>query len=531
LHLDPQPPTAAGWNAPLPFAVAAFEPLFDPDAPVAAGAPARPVAGPLARLRRAATDRCASLDALDLARGALAAWAAIAAACLALWSLRWRRLARQVAGRRPLDGEPRRILEELCARAGRRRAVRSSVTPALAAPISFGILRAEVCVPERALTELAPDELRAMLAHELAHVVRRDPLWLALAGVLERVLFFQPFSRFARRRWQVEAELACDDLAVRWTDERLSLATCLTEVAGWLLHEPRALTGLPVPSMALAAHGRAGLGRRVRRLIDEPPSVGRHGSRWMAPLCVAGLASIVAAAPRIAPTARAAEAPEHALRGLALVVLERAAVHVDRLPAQQAFAGDDTAAARHAVMPDPVAPLDEVVPAPEQAPQAVAAEPVADAQAARDVDALEPVEAPEPVDDRPATPLALAPDAQMPEALQVIGPHGLARVAVAEPEPGFDAVLLGLERSIALLEAELRAIADEAEARPQALDGWTERVARLERRIRRLGEQHERLAATAALLTELDPDRVGNTTTTTDFPFGTSPMTFDEVNR
>jgi hypothetical protein len=66
--------------------------------------------------------------------------------------------------------------------------VRSSVTPALAAPISFGILRAEVCVPERALTELAPDELRAMLAHELAHVVRRDPLWLALAGVLERVL-------------------------------------------------------------------------------------------------------------------------------------------------------------------------------------------------------------------------------------------------------------------------------------------------------------------------------------------------------
>lgn len=104
----------------------------------------------------------------------------------------------------------------------------------------------------------------------------------------------------------------------------------------------------------------------------------------------------------------------------------------------------------------------------------------------------------------------------------MIGPHGLADVLPAAPEPGLDDVLHGLERSIALLEAELSAIADEA--RTRELDGWTERIERLERRIERLGEQHERLAATAALLVALE-------TTTTDVPTGASPMTLDEVKR
>ena len=39
-----------------------------------------------------------------------------------------------------------------------------------------------------------------MLAHELAHLARRDPLWLAFASVVERVFWIQPLNRIARRR-------------------------------------------------------------------------------------------------------------------------------------------------------------------------------------------------------------------------------------------------------------------------------------------------------------------------------------------
>ena len=39
-----------------------------------------------------------------------------------------------------------------------------------------------------------------MLAHEIAHLVRRDPQWLVLARAIEMVFFFQPLNRLARRR-------------------------------------------------------------------------------------------------------------------------------------------------------------------------------------------------------------------------------------------------------------------------------------------------------------------------------------------
>ena len=50
-----------------------------------------------------------------------------------------------------------------------------------------------------AIAELDAPQLRAMLAHELAHLERRDPQWLAFACILERAFFFQPLNRLARR--------------------------------------------------------------------------------------------------------------------------------------------------------------------------------------------------------------------------------------------------------------------------------------------------------------------------------------------
>jgi beta-lactamase regulating signal transducer with metallopeptidase domain len=117
-----------------------------------------------------------------------------------------------------LEGDLRTTLDRLVPLAfADNRRVRLYLAPDVAAPVSFGLFRPSICVPPRAADELSDDEKETMLAHELAHLARRDPLWLSMAWLIERVFFFQPLNRFARAELHDVAELLCDDWAVTRT--------------------------------------------------------------------------------------------------------------------------------------------------------------------------------------------------------------------------------------------------------------------------------------------------------------------------
>ena len=79
-------------------------------------------------------------------------------------------------------------------------------------------------LPERAVKDLCEDELRALLAHELAHLVRGDSSWLCISRVVCSCLAFQPLNHLARREWQRAAEFLCDNWAVSRTQTPLALA-------------------------------------------------------------------------------------------------------------------------------------------------------------------------------------------------------------------------------------------------------------------------------------------------------------------
>jgi hypothetical protein len=145
-------------------------------------------------------------------------------------------------------------------------AVRLSASDVAPTPLALG--RAEICVPPRFLGEMDPDQQRAALAHELAHLVRRDPLWHFAAAVVNAVLFFQPLNRLARRRIRESAEYLCDEWAARQTGSPLGLARCLAQVASWV-----APGRDPIPAGTLAmAEGGSPLLRRVERLAAWRPS-------------------------------------------------------------------------------------------------------------------------------------------------------------------------------------------------------------------------------------------------------------------
>jgi len=201
-------------------------------------------------------------------------WLAGIASGAAAWTRDRRRIAGQLRGRvRATSGPAREILTELRRRSGARRDPDLYFAPGLASPISLGIRRPAICIPPQAETDLMRDELEALLAHELAHVERRDPLLLALCRAVEVVLFVQPLLRFARGRLVDEAEVLCDERAAGWTGDPAALASCLAEVATWVVAGRREEL---VPAMAARGSRLEG---RVRGLLDGAASARAGESR------------------------------------------------------------------------------------------------------------------------------------------------------------------------------------------------------------------------------------------------------------
>jgi len=234
----------------------------------------------------------------------LMAWGAFALLALGGFVAMWLRLARRLRGRvELLHGELRSKLDELIPLAfGRIVRVRLYEAPELLAPLSFGVFQRSICVPPRASVDLAPDEQATMLAHELAHLARRDPCWLSVAWWIERVFFFQPLNRVARAELIEIAELACDDWAARRTGDRLALASCLTRIAGWIVGPPRArlaAASLPATSMA-GLHNRSCLTRRIERLLDDAQEpIDERAQRWAGPSVLAALGSLTLVTPGV----------------------------------------------------------------------------------------------------------------------------------------------------------------------------------------------------------------------------------------
>jgi HEAT repeat protein len=129
-----------------------------------------------------------------------------------------------------------------------------------------------------------------MLAHELAHLERRDPAWLALGCLIERALFLQPLNRMARIRLQEAAEYLCDDWAVHRTGSGVSLATCLVKVAEWVDTPARAI---PLTGMA---ERRSQLVTRIHRLIEGRVMPASPRSVWLlaGALTLVGLTAVAA---------------------------------------------------------------------------------------------------------------------------------------------------------------------------------------------------------------------------------------------
>lgn len=139
--------------------------------------------------------------------------------------------------------------------------------------LTCGLWRTTVLLSTWMIERLDRRELEAVVAHELAHVARRDYLVSWLATVLRDAFFYLPTSWVAYRQLQHEKELLCDDLAVEVTRRPLALASALGKV--W----QQAVDGPALARAQQLTGAGAGIEGRIERLLAMPgPMIGARSA-------------------------------------------------------------------------------------------------------------------------------------------------------------------------------------------------------------------------------------------------------------
>jgi TonB family protein len=123
-------------------------------------------------------------------------------------------------------------------------------------PVVAGTFRPVILLPESAGVWTLPRR-RAVLAHEIAHIRRRDPAILLAAHIATAIYWFHPLAWLAAARLRAESERACDDAALRIGLRPSHYANDLLELAR------RFETQLAIP-MATTSH----LESRVKSILD-----------------------------------------------------------------------------------------------------------------------------------------------------------------------------------------------------------------------------------------------------------------------
>ena len=171
---------------------------------------------------------------------------------------------------RPLSAAWQERLAVLAARSGLKRPVALLESALVQVPLVVGHLRPVILLPLGTVAGLSPAFLEAILAHELAHVLRRDYLVNLLQTVAEVLFFYHPAVWFLANCVRTERENCCDDAATALVGgDPLRLARALTALAEW----SQSAVVPTAPRLALAAMNRPGaLLLRVRRLVQRRPA-------------------------------------------------------------------------------------------------------------------------------------------------------------------------------------------------------------------------------------------------------------------
>jgi beta-lactamase regulating signal transducer with metallopeptidase domain len=151
-------------------------------------------------------------------------------------------------------------------------------------PCTIGVRHPVIVLSPELIEESSGEVLEAMLAHELAHLKRRDNIFHWVFLLLRDLLFFNPFARLVFARVMLAKEEDCDRIAVAATQKPKALEGAI--VNALLLAAKKQLA--PLPGDLSRTGGLLSPGATVRQRIVVLGRVGarRRSTAWAKALVV-----------------------------------------------------------------------------------------------------------------------------------------------------------------------------------------------------------------------------------------------------
>ena len=169
-------------------------------------------------------------------------------------------------------------IQSMCEKLAATMAVRSTVrvceSTLVQVPVVVGWLRPLILLPACLLSGLSEQQLRAILAHELAHVRRHDYAVNFAQILIENLLFYHPAIWWLSNRIRQERENCCDDIAAAVGGGNRVLARALATLAELHVSAPQTLPAATGGSLVNRIRRLAGTEAGSDKLVSGGLGVG-----------------------------------------------------------------------------------------------------------------------------------------------------------------------------------------------------------------------------------------------------------------
>ncbi len=176
-------------------------------------------------------------------------------------------------------------LDKIVHTLGYTRSVRLAQSALIRIPVVTGYLKPVILFPVGIINQLHTDEVEAILAHEVAHLVRNDFVQNLVQSLIEMVFYYHPAVWWISAVVRSERENCCDDLAVQVCSNSFTYAKALVRLED---------VSYRAPALALPFAGSKGhLLNRIKRILNQPQNKSNVMERIIATVILIGCVTLL----------------------------------------------------------------------------------------------------------------------------------------------------------------------------------------------------------------------------------------------
>ena len=155
------------------------------------------------------------------------------------------------------------MMQRLAERSGISKSIELVESAIVRTPMVIGHFKPMILFPMGIINRLAPEEVEAILAHEIAHVMRNDFLFNIFQSIVEALFYFHPAVWWLSSQIRNERESACDEMAIALINSKLNYAKALVTIQE-MAYYPLS------PALAFAGQRKSQFVMRMQRILNQP---------------------------------------------------------------------------------------------------------------------------------------------------------------------------------------------------------------------------------------------------------------------